>query len=91
MEPFGIVYLEALSQGCAVAMPACGGGLEIALDEIGQSIHLLPLSFDRKELASVLRRALNSTRTSVSLEPYRAKAVAKAYLGVDSCLTAGNS
>lgn len=83
MEPFGITYLEALSQGCAVAMPACGGGLEIALDQIGKRVFLLPLSFDRAEVTAVLRCALGSAQGSVSMAAYQAEAVAEAYLGVD--------
>ena len=83
MEPFGITYLEALSQGCAVAMPACGGGLEIALDQIEKRIYLLPLSFNMQEMTAILRRAVLTSKGSVSMAPYRAKAVAEAYLGVD--------
>jgi glycosyltransferase involved in cell wall biosynthesis len=83
MEPFGITYLEALSQGCAVAMPACGGGLEIALDQINRRVHLFPLSFDCEEVTAVLRRALVSKQDFISLEAYRAEAVADAYLRVD--------
>ena len=80
MEPFGITYLEALSQGCAVGMPACGGGVEIALDLVGARVQLLPLSFERQGVLSALRRALNSTGTPVSLAGYEPKAVAEAYL-----------
>jgi len=80
MEPFGITYLEALSQVCAVGMPACGGGVEIALDFVGARVQLLPLSFERQGVLSALRRALNSTDTPVSLAGYEPKAVAEAYL-----------
>src|SRR6266849_2820512 len=83
-EGLGIAYLEALSQGCAVAMPASGGGLEVALDQIGSSVHLLPLSFDRAEVLSVLRRSLASPNSPISMAAYRAEEVAKAYLRVDS-------
>jgi glycosyltransferase involved in cell wall biosynthesis len=83
MEPFGITYLEALSQGCAVAMPACGGGLEIALDQIDKRVYLLPLSFNREQVTTVLRRALSSPQTLVSMAAYQAKFVADAYLRVD--------
>jgi glycosyltransferase involved in cell wall biosynthesis len=83
-EGLGITYLEALSQGCVVAMPACGGGIEIDLGELGKSVHLLPLSLDRGEVTAVLHRALDSTITPVSLSAYEAKAVAKAYLRVDA-------
>lgn len=87
MEPFGITYLEALSQGCAVAMPACGGGVEIALDEIDRRVYLLPISFDRNEVANVLRRALNAPKGSISLAKYEAKSVAETYLRVDATLS----
>lgn len=84
MEPFGIVYLEALSQGCSVAMPACGGGLEIALDQVGKRVHLLPLSWDPAQVACVLRRALRSGGFAVDLNEYSCRAVARAYVSVDS-------
>jgi glycosyltransferase involved in cell wall biosynthesis len=84
MEPFGITYLEALSQGCAVAMPACGGGLEIALELIGTKVQLLPLSFERAGVLQALRRALSSATVQISLAAYEPKAVAQAYLQVDS-------
>ena len=84
MEPFGITYLEALSQGCAVAMPASGGGVEIALELLGTGVQLLPLSFERQGVLNALRRALNSTVTPVSLAGYGPAAVAQAYLQVDS-------
>jgi glycosyltransferase involved in cell wall biosynthesis len=88
-EALGISYLEALSQGCAVVMPACGGGLEIALDQIGTRVYLLPLSFNREEVTAVLRRALSSTQTQVSMAAYQAKAVAEAYLSVDEGFSCG--
>ncbi|MGH9560485.1 MAG: glycosyltransferase family 4 protein, partial [Terracidiphilus sp.] len=83
MEPFGIVYLEALSQGCAVAMPACGGGLEISLDHIGGRVHLLPLSWNRAQVIGVLRRALCSKGSPIQLTAYHARAAAQSYLAVD--------
>ncbi len=82
-EALGISYVEALSQGCAVVMPACGGGLEIALDQIGARVYLLPLSFNREQVTAVLRRALSSTQTQLSMAAYQGKAVAEAYLRVD--------
>jgi glycosyltransferase involved in cell wall biosynthesis len=90
MEPFGITYLEALSQGCAIGMPACGGGVEIAPEFVGTRVQLLPLSFDRQGLLSALRRALNSTGTPVSLAGYEPKAVAEAYLETDKSLPVAN-
>lgn len=80
MEPFGITYLEALSQGCAVAMPASGGGVEIALEHVGTQVQLFPLSFERADVLTALRRAFNSSTTFFSLSGYEPKAVARAYL-----------
>ena len=59
-EQFGISYLEALSQGCSVVMPACGGGLEIAPDLIGSQVQLVPLPLERATLYAALSRALGS-------------------------------
>jgi len=83
-EGLGISYLEALSQGCVVAMPASGGGLEVALDQVGKSVHLLPLSFDRAEVLSVLRRALVSHCAPIPMTAHSAEAVAEAYLCIDA-------
>jgi glycosyltransferase involved in cell wall biosynthesis len=91
MEAFGIVYLEALSQGCAIAMPACGGGLEIATDQIGKRIHLLPLSWDHAEVARVLHRALRSEAAPFDLTAYSAKAIARSYVGLDCGLTGSSA
>jgi len=82
MEPFGITYLEALSQGCTVAMPACGGGLEIALKEIGNRINLLPLSFDIDAIAAILRQSLSADNKRYDVSSYRDDNVAKKYLMV---------
>jgi glycosyltransferase involved in cell wall biosynthesis len=82
-EPWGLVYAEALSQGCAVAMPACGGGLEIAPELIGTQIRLLPLSLEEKEIVSALKKLLkNSTETvrSVTVDNYDPELVARTYL-----------
>ncbi len=83
-EPFGIVYLEALSQGCQIVMPASGGGLEIAPELIGTSIQLFPASMERAEVASALRKALIAPQTTLDLTQYSASSVAKAYLAVDA-------
>jgi glycosyltransferase involved in cell wall biosynthesis len=83
-EGLGITYLEALSQGCAVVMPASGGGLEVALDQIGSAVHLLPLSFDRREVLSVLRRSVNSACVPIAINAFSPVEVAKEYLRVDS-------
>ncbi len=86
-EGFGITYVEALSQGCVVAMPASGGGIEIALPRIGDAIHLFPISLDRREVLQVLHRALNANPSPVSVDAYSARAVALAYLDVDRGLS----
>jgi len=82
MEPFGITYLEALSQGCAVAMPACGGGLEIAADLIGSQVQLLPLSFELTASLAALRRAARARSVPMSMDGYRAAEVARSYLSL---------
>jgi glycosyltransferase involved in cell wall biosynthesis len=86
-EGLGIAYLEALSQGCAVAMPACGGGLEISLEEIGKSVQLLPLSFDRAGVLAALRRAIRSDATPILTNEYGPQAVAESFLKADSRFT----
>lgn len=83
-EPFGITFLEALSQGCAVAMPASGGGVEIRPDLIGLQVHLLPISLEHNGVVAGLHRALNSTCKPVSLANHSVAAVAAAYLKVDA-------
>jgi glycosyltransferase involved in cell wall biosynthesis len=79
-EALGLAYVEALSQGCAVAMPACGGGLEIAPDLIGTQIQLLPLSFCRVEIFEILQRALKSTCSPVAFDEFMPEVVAAAYM-----------
>jgi glycosyltransferase involved in cell wall biosynthesis len=87
-EALGLAYVEALSQGCAVAMPACGGGLEIAPALIGTQIHLLPLSFHSEEIFDVLWRAAKSTSTPLLFDAYAPAATAAEYLKCDShCLS----
>ncbi len=83
-EPFGITYLEALSQGCAVAMPASGGGVEIAPELVGKQIHLLPISLERRGVRSMLERALHCEAKSIDLADYSAERVAAQYLQVDA-------
>jgi glycosyltransferase involved in cell wall biosynthesis len=87
-ESFGIVYLEALSQGCAVAMPASGGGLEIAPGQIGGAIHLFSALAARAEIASALRKALLAEPAVVPLTAYSVRAVAEAYLARDASFSA---
>jgi len=83
VEPFGITYVEALTQGCVVAMPASGGGLEIAIDQIGRQVQLLPISLQPGETITVLRRALTFRGVPLAMETYSARAVARAYLDMD--------
>jgi glycosyltransferase involved in cell wall biosynthesis len=88
-EGFGITYAEALSQGCVVAMPASGGGVEIALAEVGGRVQLLPISLDRREVLAVLRRALRVSRPPMPMDSYTTRHVAAAYLEIDRQLLAG--
>lgn len=83
-EGLGITFLEALSQGCVVAMPACGGGLEVALERIGRGVQLLPISLNRSEVLSILRRAVQEECVPMPMDKYSPRAVATAYLEVDS-------
>jgi glycosyltransferase involved in cell wall biosynthesis len=82
-EALGIAYLEALSQGCVVAMPACGGGLEIASGEVGKSIRLLPLTLEHSEVMTVLREALSAPPCAANLAGFEASAIAMRYLEAD--------
>jgi glycosyltransferase involved in cell wall biosynthesis len=82
MEPFGITYIEALSQGCAVAMPACGGGIEIAPQLIGSQVQLLPLSFESGAVLEALRRACEAPRRPVPMTGFAPIDAAASYLGL---------
>jgi glycosyltransferase involved in cell wall biosynthesis len=84
VEGFGITYLEAMTQGCIVAMPASGGGLEIAPQNVGNSVQLLPLSWDRNEILATLRRGLRETWKPVATPPFSPSAAASSYLEADS-------
>jgi glycosyltransferase involved in cell wall biosynthesis len=83
-EAFGIAYVEALSQGCAVAMPASGGGLEIAPDLIGGRVQLFSPAMSREGIAAALGRALLAPFQAAPIVAYAARAVAEAYLSVDA-------
>ncbi len=83
VEGLGITYLEALSQGCVVAMPAGGGGLELGLEQIGKQIQLLPITLGFPESLTVLRNAVNVKCSPMSMSAYTPKAVAAAYLQID--------
>jgi glycosyltransferase involved in cell wall biosynthesis len=78
-EALGIAYLEALSQGCMVAMPACGGGLEIAPQCIGTSVFLFS-GASHRSIPDALRRALAAPARAVALDAYSPRAIALAYL-----------
>jgi glycosyltransferase involved in cell wall biosynthesis len=82
-EALGICYLEALSQGCAVVMPACGGGVEIAPELIGCGIYLFSASSGSERIADALREALAATPKTVSLAAFSPRAVAQKYLDMD--------
>lgn len=83
-EALGIAYLEALSQGCNLAMPACGGGLEIAPELIGSRIQLMPLPLECSSIRSAIQRALGYPNSDVDLEAYSPRVVAQAYLAAGS-------
>jgi glycosyltransferase involved in cell wall biosynthesis len=86
-EALGIAYLEALSQGCNVVMPACGGGLEIAPELIGSTIHLYS-GEGSEPVARALRNALAAAPAEISLAAYSSRAIANAYLAADTyCAT----
>ncbi len=82
-EALGIAYLEALSQGCTVVMPACGGGLEIAPELLGKSVRLLPLPLEQGTILSALREALHEDFTPFSASRCEASAIARRYLEAD--------
>jgi glycosyltransferase involved in cell wall biosynthesis len=86
-EALGIAYLEALSQGCVVVMPACGGGVEIAPELIGSTIHLYS-GEGSEPVARTLRRALAAVPAEISLAAYSSRAIAHAYLELDCCSNA---
>lgn len=83
-EALGITYLEALSQGCNVVMPASGGGLEVAPHLIGGQIQLMPLTLDRASVVAAIRRALAFAGETINVESYSPDAIASAYLQVDA-------
>lgn len=84
VEGFGITYLEAMTQGCVVAMPAGGGGIEISPQRIGRGIQLLPLSWDRTKLLTAFREALHQDCSPIDTEKFSTGTVAGFYLDVDA-------
>lgn len=89
VEGFGIAYLEALSQGCNVAMPASGGGLEIAPEQIGRAVQLFPLSWEHQEVRETLMRALAQPSPRIATDAFTIGAVVNKYLEVDRMFTEG--
>ena len=84
VEGFGIAYLEAMTQGSIVVMPASGGGLEIAPETVGRSVLLIPLSWDRGQILEVLRRALSENWAPIATSPFTSEAAAEGFLRADS-------
>jgi len=84
VEGFGIAYLEAMTQGSIVVMPASGGGLEIAPEAVGRSVLLMPLSWHRSEIHGVLRRALSEGWAPIATSPFTSAAAAEGFLRADS-------
>jgi glycosyltransferase involved in cell wall biosynthesis len=80
-EPPGIV--EALSQGCAVVMPASGAGQEVGPDLIGNRIHLFSLTMSSFSIADALRTALKSGTEFIWTAAYSARVIAETYLMTD--------
>jgi glycosyltransferase involved in cell wall biosynthesis len=81
-EALGITYLEALSQGCNLVMPGCGGGLEIAPGLIGRQIQLAPLPLQAGGFFSALTAAISFESSLVSIESNSPSSVASQYLAV---------
>lgn len=80
-EALGIAYLEALSQGAKVLMPASGGGLEISLREVGKSVFLLPLDFDEALCVEVMQKALSTERScTLDMSGFSPSVIARQYL-----------
>lgn len=63
-------------------MPACGGGLEICLDEVGRSVQLFSLSYDQDSIVSAINKALHVNPEIIDLSSYRSDYVAAQYLRV---------
>jgi len=72
-----------MTQGCIIAMPASGGGLEIAPDRVGGAVQLLPLSWDRAEVLATLRRALLQSWSPICTTNFTVSSVVDSYLQVD--------
>ncbi len=68
-------------------MPACGGGVEIAPELIGSTIHLYS-GEGSEPVARALRGALAAAPAEISLAAYSSRSIAHAYLEVDCCSNA---
>jgi glycosyltransferase involved in cell wall biosynthesis len=88
VEGFGIAFLEAMTQGCNVVMPASGGGLEIAPELIGCRIFPFSVSFAREAVGAALRQALTAPPVGVSLSAFSVGQTAAAYLSTDARFSA---
>src|SRR6185312_83518 len=84
-EALGIAYMEALSQGCSIVMPASGGGLEIAPELIGKNIFLFSPSFDIFEIQAALFSASEADVSLPELADYTPTSVAAKYLKLSAC------
>jgi len=84
VEGFGIVFLEAMTQGCNVVMPASGGGLEIAPELIGRNIFPFSASFAREDVARALRAALRAEPVSAPFACSSVRETALAFLAADA-------
>jgi len=88
-EGFGITYLEALTQGCIVAMPASGGGWRSRRKTSAARCSCFPLSLGRSEILATLRRAMHEQPRPVDTAPFTAGAAVEAFLAVDAGRAAG--
>lgn len=81
-EALGISYIEALLSGCKIIMPACGGGLEIAHELLGEKVFLFSIDFDRIAILDCIYSALNLDCNIVKLDKFRAENVALQYINI---------
>jgi glycosyltransferase involved in cell wall biosynthesis len=79
-EALGLCYIEALSQGCNVLMPASGGGLDIDLSLIEKKIFLFELNFSPSFIKRQLDKAISVEYQPWDASPFAPKVIAKAYL-----------
>jgi hypothetical protein len=65
-------------------MPGSGGGIEIALEKVGRSVQLFPLSWDRREVVATLKRSLNAKWETMDTSNFTCGSVADLYFQVDA-------